>query len=48
MRHTSLVTVYLTFLIAMLCQLFPWVGQGVIFRPDFMLVVLLYWLLRGT
>ena len=47
MRHTSLFTVYLTFLIAMLCQLFPWFGQGVIFRPDFMLVVLLYWLLRA-
>jgi rod shape-determining protein MreD len=47
MRHTSLITVYLTLLIALLCQLFPWVGQGIIFRPDFMLVVLLYWLLRA-
>lgn len=47
MRHTSLVTVYLSLLIALLCQLFPWVGQGVIFRPDFMLVVILYWLLRA-
>lgn len=47
MRHTSIVSVYFTFLIALLCQLFPWVGQGVIFRPDFMLVVLLYWLLRA-
>lgn len=47
MRHTSLVTVYLTLLIALLCQLYPWVGQGVIFRPAFMLVVLLYWVLRA-
>ncbi len=47
MRHTSLFTVYLTLLIALLCQLFPWVGQGIIFRPAFMLVVLLYWLLRA-
>jgi rod shape-determining protein MreD len=47
MRHTSLFTVYFTLLIALLCQLFPWVGQGIIFRPDFMLVVLLYWLLRA-
>ncbi len=47
MRHTSLITVYFTLLIALLCQLFPWVGQGIIFRPDFMLVVLLYWLLRA-
>lgn len=46
MRHSNLVSIYLTLLIALLCQLFPWVGQGIIFRPDFMLVVLLYWLLR--
>jgi len=47
MRHISLVAVYLSLIIALLCQLFPWVGQGIIFRPDFMLVVLLYWLLRA-
>ncbi|WP_020167446.1 MULTISPECIES: rod shape-determining protein MreD [Methylotenera] len=47
MRPTSLVAVYTTLLIALLCQLFPWVGQGIIFRPDFMLIVILYWLLRA-
>lgn len=47
MRHTSPIAVYVSLLIALLCQLFPWVGQGVIFRPDFMLVVLLYWVLRA-
>ncbi len=47
MRHTSIVAVYLTLFIALLCQLFPWQGQGIIFRPDFMLVVLLYWVLRA-
>lgn len=47
MRPTSLIAILLTLLIALLCQLFPWVGQGVIFRPDFMLVVMLYWLLRA-
>ena len=47
MRHTSLISVYLSLLVALICQLFPWVGQGVIFRPDFMLVVILYWLLRA-
>lgn len=47
MRHTSLFSVYLTLLIALLCQLYPWVGQGIIFRPAFMLVVLLFWLLRA-
>lgn len=39
--------IYLSLLAALLCQLFPWTGQGIIFRPDFMLVILLYWLLRA-
>lgn len=47
MRHSNLLSIYLSLLIALLCQLFPWVGQGVILRPDFMLVVTLYWLLRA-
>ena len=47
MRHTNIVSIYLTLLIALLCQLYPWVGQGIIYRPDFVLVVLIYWLLRA-
>ena len=47
MRTPNRLLVYTTFFGALLCQLFPWTGQGVIFRPDFMLVVLLYWLLRA-
>jgi rod shape-determining protein MreD len=47
MRPVNLVAVYLSLLVALLCQLFPWVGRGIIFRPDFMLVVLLYWILRA-
>ncbi|WP_047540013.1 rod shape-determining protein MreD [Methylotenera versatilis] len=47
MRPTNIVVVYLTLLIALVCQLFPWVGQGIIFRPDFMLIVTLYWVLRA-
>lgn len=47
MRAPSLPMVYTTLFVALLCQLFPWTGQGIIFRPDFMLVVLLYWLLRA-
>jgi len=39
--------VYITLMIALLFQLFPWTGQGIILRPDFMLIVLLYWLLRA-
>lgn len=47
MRPANLTTVYLTLLAALLLQLFPWVGNGIILRPDFMLVVTLYWLLRA-
>ena len=46
MLKSSPLLVYSTLFLALLCQLFPWTGQGIIFRPDFMLVVLLYWLLR--
>lgn len=47
MQTPSYPLIYLTLFIALLCQLFPWTGQGIILRPDFMLVVLLYWLLRA-
>ncbi len=39
--------IYISLFLALLCQLFPWTGQGIILRPDFMLVALLYWLLRA-
>jgi len=47
MRNPSRSLVYISLVIALLFQLFPWTGQGIILRPDFMLVVLLYWLLRA-
>lgn len=47
MRSPSRLLVYITLFIGLLCQLFPWTGQGIILRPDFMLIVLLYWLLRA-
>ena len=47
MRPINLIAIYISLLIALICQLFPWVGQGIIFRPDFMLVVMLYWLMRA-
>jgi rod shape-determining protein MreD len=46
MRQANITMVYLTLLVALLLQLFPWVGSGIILRPDFLLVVMLYWLLR--
>ncbi len=47
MRRVNAMIVYASLLAALICQLFPWTGQGIILRPDFMLVVLLYWLLRA-
>ena len=34
-------------LLALLCQLLPWSGMGLVLRPDFVLLVLLYWLLSA-
>lgn len=36
-----------TMLIALVFQLYPWSGTGIIVRPDFMLVAIIYWLLRA-
>lgn len=47
MHGASLKRIYLTLLLALFCQLLPWSGQGLMLRPDFMLLVLIYWLLRA-
>jgi len=40
-------SVYLSLLAALICQLLPWAGFGLVARPDFVLLVVLYWLLRA-
>jgi rod shape-determining protein MreD len=47
MRPANLTTVLLTLIVALTFQLYPWSGQGVILRPDFLLVVTLYWVIRA-
>lgn len=47
MRPVSLRDVYLTLTIAYLFYLLPWAGFGLLLRPDFVLLTLLYWLLRA-
>ncbi len=47
MQPVSRWIIYLTLLVALLCHLFPWEGRGIILRPVFMFVVLLYWVLRS-
>ena len=46
-KTPNLLLAYGSLLFALLCQLFPSTGQGIVFRPDLMLVVLLYWLFRA-
>jgi rod shape-determining protein MreD len=47
MQATSLKTVYFSMLLAIVLQLLPWAGAGLLLRPDFLLLVLIYWLLRA-
>jgi len=46
MRPISLKSIYFSLLLALLLQMLPWAGFGLMLRPDFVLLVLLYWLLR--
>ncbi|SNR61433.1 rod shape-determining protein MreD [Methylobacillus rhizosphaerae] len=39
--------VYLSLLLALLCQLLPWSGISLILRPEFLLLTILYWTLRA-
>lgn len=47
MRPVNITTVLLTLIVALTFQLYPWSGHGVILRPDFLLVVTLYWVIRA-
>lgn len=47
MHAASLKAVYLSLLAAYVCYLLPWSGVGLLLRPDFVLVTLLYWMLRA-
>lgn len=40
-------TILITLLFALVFQLYPWSSNGVPLRPDFLLVVVVYWLLRA-
>lgn len=43
----SLKAVYLSLLVALVFQLLPWAGFGLLARPDFILLVTIYWLFRA-
>lgn len=47
MHHNKLKSIYLSLFAAFVCILIPWSGLALTLRPDFMLLVLLFWLLRA-
>ncbi len=44
---SSLKSIYLSLFLALICLLFPWSGIALTLRPDFMLIVIIFWLLRA-
>lgn len=47
MRQTNVLVVYATLLIAFILQILPWSAQAVILHPDFVLLTLIFWMLRA-
>jgi len=47
MYLSKLKSIYLSLLVAFVCLLFPWSGLALTLRPDFMLLVIIFWLLRA-
>lgn len=47
MRPVSLKDIYFSLLLAFMAYLLPWSGFGLSLRPDFVLVLLLFWMLRA-
>jgi rod shape-determining protein MreD len=47
MQRINFQWVFLSLLASFVAYLLPWADDGLILRPDFVLLVLLYWLLRS-
>lgn len=47
MRPVAHKNIYFSLLVAFMLYLLPWAGFGLMLRPDFVLLALLYWLLRA-
>ena len=47
MRPSKLQLLYLSLLIAYLLILLPWSGLGLTLRPDFLLLVVIFWMIRA-
>lgn len=47
MQVVKLSSVYISLLLALLLQLLPWSGTALLLRPDFVLLTLIFWVLRA-
>ncbi len=47
MKPVKFSTFFFTMLVGLVFQLYPWSSSGVIIRPDFLMVIALYWLLQA-
>ncbi|MEY3885315.1 MAG: hypothetical protein RIS87_1090 [Pseudomonadota bacterium] len=47
MLATKVKTIYLSLLLAFICLLLPWSGFMLTIRPDFLLLVIIFWLIRA-
>lgn len=47
MHPNKLKSIYFSLFLALLCLLLPWSGIALTLRPDFLLLVLIFWLIRA-
>lgn len=47
MHPSNLKSVYLSLILAFICLLLPWSGVALQTRPDFLLLVIIFWLIRA-
>lgn len=47
MHASNLKYIYLSLLLAFICLLLPWSGLALTIRPDFLLLVTIFWLIRA-
>jgi rod shape-determining protein MreD len=47
MHPSKLKSIYLSLILAFICLLLPWSGLTLQLRPDFLLLVIIYWLIRA-
>jgi rod shape-determining protein MreD len=46
MQRINLKLFYTSFLVALVCQMLPWSGLALLIRPDFVLLTVIFWILR--